>query len=934
MKRFRRVAATIGLITVMISGSISQSFALNTGVYQKINKEMISSGVTHEHILRFYKDGWLNANVIYIDLDEENVKLDLLQSSKGLATKETLSTMVKAQDNVVAAINGDYFYLTTPDSPIGAMIRDGEVISSPIIVHDYATFSIDNNNMASADYWKYDIYAVTDKEKIVPITSINKYTHEYQSTMMIDKNWGPQTPGYNPNHYDMVEVIIENDEVVEVRKQQPPTAIPDNGYVLLASQANAGVLEENFQIGDRVKVYTNIHGRSLENIKLAMGGGTVLVKNGQVASFTQVVTGNHPKTAIGISQDRKQLILVTIDGRHPSFKGVDGKNLANFMIELGSYEAIILDGGGSTTAMVRGLGDFNPKLVNYPSDGSERRIINGLALISQAGQAELGGIKAQVDYSKGFVGVGREITIKAFDKNNNPLTVDNSQIKYNFRNGQGNIVGNRLTPTKPGNIIVEVDYLGKKAEVSLEIFEELAMLKISPESLRLSYGQGVNLGLIGVDSRGYSTPIDAKDVIWEDEGGLGTFSGGQYRAGSKAGKTIIKATLGNQTAFAPVSIGESKLSLGPVESFDFKYTGYPTESVPGRVSLDTNSREGQYSIALEYDFTQTDATRAAYIEFENNNIILGKDALKLGFWAHADEVSPHWIRGYVKDAQGTRHTIDFKNGIDWVGWNYVEANIPQNLPGPLVLERIYLVETDANNKKAGKILFSGLDITRAMEIEELPVIKVGLQDKLNVDYEEKGRQIFIHSGVNLNSVEEELKNTVAKRIQELVNSQYSMAVFTSSIDETIAQGITKTDIVGANTYKTKEFENNLLIQLNNRGGGLRAADFSQWSLLMNQLNTTSKKNIFITLPRPIWGYNGFNDELEINLFKDTLTKAAEKGKNVFVLYGGEADVKIDLVDGVRYISTGTYNNQAPTSSKYVEFNILENKVTYQIKSLF
>ncbi len=103
---------------------------------------------------------------------------------------------------------------------------------------------------------------------------------------------------------------------------------------------------------------------------------------------------------------------------------------------------------------------------------------------------------------------------------------------------------------------------------------------------------------------------------------------------------------------------------------------------------------------------------------------------------------------------------------------------------------------------------------------------------------------------------------------------------------------------------------------------------------MNQLNTTSKKNIFITLPRPIWGYNGFNDELEINLFKDTLTKAAEKGKNVFVLYGGEADVKIDLVDGVRYISTGTYNNQAPTSSKYVEFNILENKVTYQIKSLF
>lgn len=934
MKRLKKLVSTIGLVTIMISSSVPNIFAMDGVIYEKINKELITTGVTHQHILRFHKNGWLNANVVYINLDNEGIEMELLQSSTGLATKETLSSMVNKRSDVVAAINGDFFYTTTPDSPIGAMIKDGKVISSPVFVHDYATLSIDKDHTASVEYWDYDIYAATDKGRIIPITSINKYTHEYQSIMLIDKNWGQMTPGYNPKHYDMVEVIVVEDEVVEVRRQQPPTIIPENGYVILASQGNANVLFENFQVGDLVTVRTNIHGKNLENIDLALGGGTALVINGQVANFTQVITGNHPRTAVGITKDRQQLIMVTVDGRHQSYKGVDGQALAKLMIELGSHEAIVMDGGGSTTMIARSLGEFNPKLVNYPSDGGERRIINGLAVVSKAGETELEGIKVQISHNKSFVGVGREIAVKAFDKNYNPIMVDSSQLKYRLKSGEGNFVGNKFIPTKAGKTVIEVDYRGKKAEVTVEVLEELALLKATPESLRLSYGQTANLKLMGVDKNGYSTPIDAKEVKWKDEGGLGILKDGVYQAGDQAGRTVLTATLGNKTASIPVSIGESKVSLGALENYKFHYTGYPVEAVPGKVFLDQNTKVGQYSIGLEYDFTQTEVTRAAYVEFQSGNVILPKDTLKLGFWAYADAMSPVWIRGHVKDAAGTRHTIDFKKGIDWIGWKYLEANLPEGINAPVELERLYVVETSAENKVAGRVLFSGLDVTKSMETESSPIYRETIKDEKNTAYKTKGTQLFIHSGITFNGLDDDLKNTVAKRIQELVNTNYHMSVFTSSIDAAIAEGINKPNAIGENNYRAKEYEDNLIIQLNNRGGGLRGADYNQWTALMNQLNTTNKKNIFITLPRPIWGHNGFTDELEINLFKETLTKAAEAGKNVFVLYGGEAEVKVELVEGVRYISTGIYNNNDPKASKYIEFNILDNEVTYQIKPLF
>jgi exopolysaccharide biosynthesis protein len=76
------------------------------------------------------------------------------------------------------------------------------------------------------------------------------------------------------------------------------------------------------------------------------------------------------------------LVLVTVDGRQPRKSvGLTLEELAQLMIELGCREALNLDGGGSTTLVIRN------RVVNSPSDQSgERPVSDALLIYPQAGR--------------------------------------------------------------------------------------------------------------------------------------------------------------------------------------------------------------------------------------------------------------------------------------------------------------------------------------------------------------------------------------------------------------------------------------------------------------------------------------------------------------------------------------------------------------------
>jgi exopolysaccharide biosynthesis protein len=91
------------------------------------------------------------------------------------------------------------------------------------------------------------------------------------------------------------------------------------------------------------------------------------------ASFT---LATHPRTAVGLSKDRKTLYLVVADGRRTGIPGFTLPQLASFMSEkLHACAAINLDGGGSSAMWV------SDRIVNRPADGVERPVGDHLAVV-------------------------------------------------------------------------------------------------------------------------------------------------------------------------------------------------------------------------------------------------------------------------------------------------------------------------------------------------------------------------------------------------------------------------------------------------------------------------------------------------------------------------------------------------------------------------
>ena len=87
-------------------------------------------------------------------------------------------------------------------------------------------------------------------------------------------------------------------------------------------------------------------------------------------------TGQHdapaPRTAAGIDATRKTLILLSVDGRRPEYSvGLSTADLADEMLRLGCRDALNLDGGGSTTMVLRDPATGRERVVNYPSDGHD-----------------------------------------------------------------------------------------------------------------------------------------------------------------------------------------------------------------------------------------------------------------------------------------------------------------------------------------------------------------------------------------------------------------------------------------------------------------------------------------------------------------------------------------------------------------------------------
>ena len=119
-------------------------------------------------------------------------------------------------------------------------------------------------------------------------------------------------------------------------------------------------------------------------------GGQFLVENGKATNYVEdSVYGVHPRTMFGVCKDNRHVVLVVIDGRNNTLAiGMNYPDMQKILLSLGCETALNIDGGGSSTFVVRnenfsGYGQSASFTVrNKPSDGSQRKIGPGLAILA------------------------------------------------------------------------------------------------------------------------------------------------------------------------------------------------------------------------------------------------------------------------------------------------------------------------------------------------------------------------------------------------------------------------------------------------------------------------------------------------------------------------------------------------------------------------
>lgn len=373
-----------GIITLTWDTTLAQT----ENAQASLKFDVIAPGIEHVQLTRGSKSekeatGPWFINILRIDLRQSRLRLvHALDEAVGL---ETVSSMA-SRYGALAAVNSGYFRTagTYRGDSVGVEVLGGKLLSETNnaraafglieragrqeLIFGHLKFAGDISAGASR---KLAIDGLnrprSDNELIV-------FTPEFHHTTLTEPNG--------------LEVVVRRDRVFAVRDLKGSSEIPVDGFVISTSGAARDWALKNLRVGARVRLNLNlwpVETEAADSWKRAtsvIGGGPQLIKDGRVEItntsekiLPSFVNDGHPRTAIAKLKSG-QILLVTVDGRQPGESiGMSLTMLADLLIEFGAMEAINLDGGGSTTMVIRN------ELVNKPSDAAGERPVSDAILV-------------------------------------------------------------------------------------------------------------------------------------------------------------------------------------------------------------------------------------------------------------------------------------------------------------------------------------------------------------------------------------------------------------------------------------------------------------------------------------------------------------------------------------------------------------------------
>jgi len=923
----------------ILVGSIlcfNTSFAY-TKIYDMKSTEIpVSSGVTYRNLKRLTTEGWLNINILKVDLANKYIKLDMLTSAEGLYTLDTVKNQAIAND-AVAAVNADFFSWDgkTNGYPVGFTMRDGKITSSAyyknVTADTMASLLLTSNKSPLYGYIKMEEMKISnDKGESMNIAEINKISSDYLTPVIFTPEFGKNSPG-NSKLWDMVEFVVEDGKLKEIRDCMEGAVIPENGYVICARLDNAYLIKCMFVIGDEVTIdiKTNI---AASDVSTAISGGGLLVSNGNIlTTHSHNISGYQPRTAIGTSEDGETLYMVAVDGRGIS-KGVTQIELAYLMAEIGCYDAINFDGGGSTYMVGRLAGTDYLSTLNVPTEN--RKVVNSLGVISTAPKSgDVENLIIEANYDTIFKGYETELKVSAYDEYINKVNVNQDDVKWKITGVKGGVKNGIFKPTTSGDAKLTATYKGVSHDIDIKVLGDIGEIDLGSREITLAKGQTYILPIVVKDLYGYMAPYKAQDLSFTVSNANCSVDENAVVTANEIGSTLITVLSDNNTAksFVKVNVtGEYEEVINEFEELNTSFRGYPSE-VDGELELSTTKHSGKKSIKLSYDFSGIDATRAAYVVFDTP-IEISQNTIGINFWAYSKRTQNNvMLKIQVTDKEGEEKLLEVSKEIE-KGWNKYEISL-DNIILPGTLDRIYVAQVADEKTADSYINIDDLVFIKKGETENSAIILPNNTKPMDLAEREEDldtdgfRFMFcgdiIGEGTLYDTMKTNRLNNIASDLEFCIlgNGELSNA---------------KEQIIINGKYSFTEKGEVAVLKLANKGKGLLSTYTEQWGWFVDKLNGTNAKNLLIVMPEEV--NESFSDELEKKLFKQVLEEYEEKNdaKVTFLVLGEEST--FSMYEGTKTLFAGNRIYNTPRArmyhDKYILFTSNGEELTYQILNVF
>lgn len=569
-KRFygikRLLAAFVVATLTFTAAGVTTVFAAQT-VYENKTQETITRGVTYEKNSRMTTDGIQDIYVLTIDLTESTLELKEVESKTEYGLKETVQKML-TDNGAIAGVNSDFFGMAGSYSAgFGPVVRDGELVSAGTSINQdknqYGTYVKDKNGNSIFTYFKTTV-KFSNSAKTIDLASINKVT-SMVFPILFNREAATSTADLDKRFDNLVKFVVQNNTITYISQKGETVEVPENGYLIVMSGDYYTNAASVFKVGDPVtlQVSSTI---DFDQIDTAFGGGGLLLLNGQEAPATDIVAaGRQPRTAFGVSQDGTKAIMMVVDGRGDSI-GATHSEMAALMKEYGAYEALHLDGGGSSTMVVQTVDDAAPQLQNTPSDGAQRKVIASVGVFQTAPKGEIKEIGITTVNQHTQPGKTAEFTVYGLDEYKNRIYIAPEDVTFEVVGVEGTWDGYLFQPTTTGEYSVVATYGDGLTAVANATCYPTARLKATyPDVSIKNVGGTTNIYVTAYDTEGFGRAVTNDVTYTVANPAIGTMNGNTFTAKAK-GSTYVKCSWAGQDTYVTITVGGASKVTAPAST--------------------------------------------------------------------------------------------------------------------------------------------------------------------------------------------------------------------------------------------------------------------------------------------------------------------------------------------------------------------------------